>query len=63
MKLLQIIRTAKDERDLRTFKGRRFEKLQGDLDGYYSMRLNNQFRLIFSIQDDEMLIDSIQDYH
>jgi len=63
MKVMQIIRTANDERDLRAFKGRRLEKLQGNLEGYYSMRLTDQFRLIFSLQNEEVLIDRIDDYH
>ena len=63
MKLMQIIRTARDERDLRAFKGRRFEKLQGNLDGWNSMRINDQFRLVFAIQDDELVIRGIEDYH
>ncbi len=63
MKLMQIIRTARDERDLRAFKGRRFEKLQGNLSGWSSMRLNGQFRLIFTIEGEEMLIKGIEDYH
>lgn len=63
MKLMQIIRAAGDERDLRAFKGRRFEKLQGNLDGWYSMRLNSQFRLLFTFRDGEPSIDRIEDYH
>ena len=63
MRVMQIIRTARDERDLRSFKGRRFEKLKGDLDGWYSMRLTSQFILIFRIEDEEIAIDLIEDYH
>ena len=43
------------------------EKLQGDRDGQYSVRVNDQYRLIFTItQDDEgnyLLIIELVDYH
>ncbi len=63
IKLMQIIRAARDERDLRAFKGRRLEKLQGNLQASYAMRINNQFRLIFRLDKEEITIDAIEDYH
>ena len=44
-----------------------FEKLKGKRSGEYSMRLNNQFRLILQIKkqgkDKVIVIRSIEDYH
>jgi toxin HigB-1 len=61
------IDAAADERDLRQLKSRRLEKLKGDRDGQYSMRLNDQWRLILEIVKDEqgkyLLIIDIDDYH
>ena len=60
MKVMQLIRTATDERDLRAFKSRRFEKLHR---GDFSMRLNDQFRLVFVVIEGEIVIKGIEDYH
>lgn len=50
-KKIQQIRSAKNENDLRALKSNHFEKLQGIKD-QYSMRLNDQFRLIIELLDD-----------
>lgn len=64
---VQQIASANDLRDLRAVKGRRLEKLKGDREGQYSMRLNNQYRLIFTIEEDThgnlVTIIEIVDYH
>lgn len=50
-------------------KGLRFEKLKGKRgkQGQYSLRLNQQWRLIVSLEEDEegkyILIIDIEDYH
>jgi len=68
-KKMALIRTAKDENDLRAFKSLHFEKLQGErgLRGERSIRLNQQFRLILRLETDEqgklVCIISIEDYH
>jgi proteic killer suppression protein len=67
IKVVRIIDTAQDERDLRAAKGRRMEKLAGDREGQYSVRLNDQYRLIFTVErDDEgnyVFIIEMIDYH
>jgi len=67
VKVVRIIDAAQDERDLRVAKGRRMEKLTGDREGQYSIRLNDQYRLIFTIEHDEegsiLVIIEIVDYH
>ena len=64
---MEIISAAVDVRDLYAFKGFHFEKLKGARIDQYSMRLNNQFRLVLTKERDEhgqyLLIISIEDYH
>jgi proteic killer suppression protein len=66
-KVLQIIRAAVDERDIRAYKSRHFEKLKGNRSHQYSLRLNDQWRLIIEIRNDKppkiIAIVSIEDYH
>lgn len=49
--VMHIIEGAVDERDLYAFKSLRFEKLKGQR-GERSLRLNDQYRLIVSIEQD-----------
>jgi proteic killer suppression protein len=44
---LQMIDDATTDRDLRVPPSNYFEKLRGNLDGYHSIRVNEQWRLIF----------------
>jgi proteic killer suppression protein len=64
---LQAIRSAQDERDLRAMKAWRFEKLKGKRAHQHSLRLNDQFRLIFEIvgtgSSKRLRIVGIEDYH
>lgn len=67
-RVMQIITDASDERVLRGFKGLHMEKLKGERQYEYSLRLNDQFRLIFQIEQDMdgsnyLLISAIEDYH
>jgi proteic killer suppression protein len=45
---LQLIDDANDDRDLRVPPGNHFEKLQVNLKGYCSIRVNKRWRLIFA---------------
>ena len=49
--------------DLRVPPGNRLEALKGDLDGFYSIRVNDQWRLIFRWQDGGAKDVAIVDYH
>ena len=65
-KKVQIIRNATDERDLRNMRGLRLEKLKGDREGQFSIRLNDQFRLVLTFKsaaDRTAVILEIVDYH
>lgn len=44
---LQILDAATQEADLRVPPGNRFEHLRGNLQGWSSIRVNKQYRLIF----------------
>ncbi|WP_431284956.1 type II toxin-antitoxin system RelE/ParE family toxin [Humitalea sp. 24SJ18S-53] len=49
---MQFIRAMPDERDLRAAKANHYEKMQGDREGQHSVRLNDQFRLVFRFEED-----------
>ncbi len=48
-KRMQQIRAATDERTFYAFRSLRFEKLHGDREGQFSMRLSDQWRLIVEL--------------
>ncbi len=64
---MQAIRAAVNENDLRALKSLRFEKLKGERKHQYSMRLNDQFRLVFEIEKGDrgntIVVLGIEDYH
>jgi len=64
---LRFLRGCLDERDIRALKSNHFEKLKGDRDGEHSVRLNDQWRLTFRIDNTqdpkEIEITAIEDYH
>ena len=63
---MSVIRAAKDERDLRAMKSWHFEKLSGNREHQYSIRLNLQFRLILEIDSSQtgntIVVVAIEDY-
>jgi len=65
-KRMQQIRAALDERDFKQ-KSLRFEKLKGNRAHQYSMRLNDQWRLILEFEgrgrDKIVVVVGIEDYH
>lgn len=60
---LNRIKAAVDQRDLSALKGNRFEKLKGDRAGYYSIRINDQWRITFRIEENRALDVTIEDHH
>lgn len=64
---LTVLRAAPDERTLRDWKSLHYEKLQGDMEGYRSIRVNDKYRMVFSIdtttQPNAVTIISVEDYH
>jgi proteic killer suppression protein len=63
---LGYIRSAISERDLYAMRGLGFEKLQGKREHQYSMKLNDQWRLILEMEDGNpriVWVVAIEDYH
>ena len=52
-KRMQLIRAAPDERDFYALKSLRFEKLKGARKHQRSMRLNDQWRLILELEQED----------
>ncbi len=66
-KKVGFLLSASDERDLYAYRALRFEKLAGPRAGQRSIRLNDQWRLIVRLADDEkgrfVSVVEIVDYH
>ncbi|MBI1953318.1 MAG: type II toxin-antitoxin system RelE/ParE family toxin [Candidatus Omnitrophica bacterium] len=66
-KKLVFLRSAADERDIRNWKSLCYEKLKGDREGQRSIRLNDQWRLVFDLDNSrtppKLIILSVEDYH
>lgn len=60
---LDIIEYAHVLQDLAVPPGNRLEALKGDLDGYHSIRINDQWRIIFRWQSGAAHDVAIVDYH
>lgn len=60
---LLLIDAAERVEDLRIPPGNRLEKLSGDLSGKYSIRINNQWRIIFRFENNNAFEVEIIDYH
>lgn len=60
---LVAINAASRLEDLRVPPSNRLEKLVGDLRGFYSIRINDQWRITFAWRDDAPHDVRIVDYH
>ena len=60
---LRMIEAAKVAEDLRIPPGNRLEKLAGNLDGFYSIRINDQWRIVFKFENGGAGNVRITDYH
>lgn len=60
---LRMINNAQDINDLRIPPANHLEKLSGNLLGFYSIRINRQWRIIFKWKTDHALEVEIIDYH
>jgi proteic killer suppression protein len=60
---LRMIHNAQDVNDLRIPPANRLEKLKGDLKEFYSIRINNQWRIIFKWINNDAYEIKIVDYH
>lgn len=66
-KRMQVIRSAPDERVFFALRSLHYEKLKGARSHQYSMRLNDQWRLILEFEgkgeSKVVVVISIEDYH
>ena len=60
---LDVLNAARSLDDLRSPPGNRLEALRGDLRGFHSIRINNQWRIIFRWQASDAHDVRIVDYH
>jgi proteic killer suppression protein len=60
---LLIIDAAGSINDLRIPPGNRLEKLHGDREGQYSIRINEQWRICFNWRANDAFDVEISDYH
>lgn len=60
---LDVINAAKELGDLRAPPGNRLEALKGDRKGMHSIRISDQWRVVFSWRGGDAHDVSIVDYH
>lgn len=60
---LRYLDAAEDLNDLRVPPANRLEKLSGDCQGQWSIRINDQWRICFEWQDGQASGVEITDYH
>ncbi len=60
---LDMLDYAKELRDLRAPPGNRLEALKGELEGFHSIRVNDQWRIVFRWTDSGPADVDICDYH
>ena len=63
LRKLMMIDNAKTLDDLRIPPNNRLEQLHGDREGQFSIRINNQWRICFTIIDGHFYNVEIVDYH
>jgi proteic killer suppression protein len=60
---LDAIHQARSLQDLRLPAGNRLETLKGDRAGYFSIRVNEQYRITFRFEEGKANDVSCEDYH
>ncbi len=60
---LLYVHDASELRDLRVPPGNRLEALRGDLKGFHSIRINDQWRIVFRWAEGSAFEVAIIDYH
>jgi proteic killer suppression protein len=60
---LRMLNSAANLSDLRIPPNNRLEKLSEELDGYYSIRINDQWRIVFYWEAGQASEVQILDYH
>lgn len=60
---LDMLEASYDESDLRVPPSNRFEYLKGNLKGFCSIRINEQYRIVFRFENSNAYDVYIDDYH
>ena len=60
---LDMLNAANELQDLRVPSGNRLEALKGDLRGKHSIRINDQWRIVFRWKNGDAHEVEIDDYH
>lgn len=60
---LKMLNNAFDLIDLKVPPSNKLEKLKGKLEGYYSIRINDQYRICFRWENQDVYDVEIVDYH
>lgn len=60
---LDLLNAAHELQDLRVPPGNRLEALKGELRGRHSIRINDQWRIVFRWRDGDAHDVGIDDYH
>ncbi len=63
LRKLDMLNASDRLSDLREPPGNHLEALKGNLTGYYSIRVNDQWRIIFRWKDNNANDVSLTDYH
>ncbi len=60
---LDMLEAAHQIKDLQAPPGNRLEKLRGDRAGFWSIRVNDQYRIVFTFENGNADAVQIVDYH
>lgn len=63
LRKLDMLNAANTLSDVRALPGNRLERLSGPLAGRYSIRVNDQWRIVFAWRDGEASQVCMVDYH
>ncbi|MGQ0737733.1 MAG: type II toxin-antitoxin system RelE/ParE family toxin [Bacteroidota bacterium] len=58
-KTVLMLQNTGSIKELRKFRGLNFEALKGDYKGYYSVRVDLQYRLILRVEKDSVVITDV----
>jgi len=63
MRRLDLLNATADVKDLRAPPANRLERLSGSLAGFWSIRVNDQWRIVFRWNEGSALEVRLTDYH
>lgn len=59
VKTVIMLQNADNLLEIRSLRGLNFEALSGKMKGFYSVRVDQKYRLLFKILKDEMVVEGI----